>query len=213
MINILIVDDHQIVRDAVRFYFKDDSEFTVAGEAENGVSALELLKKNKYDIVLTDIQMPEMDGMEFMRTVNEKYPEQKVLVLSMYNEAGYITKMISHGAHGYLLKRSSKAQMVDAIRKILADENYYQEEVSKTLIDSIAKRPSIKQRLTVEKPLTQREKEVLILIANDHSNAEIAEKLNIGVRTVETHKRNLLERTGCKNIAGLVMYAVERNLV
>ena len=140
------------------------------------------------------------------------HPDQKVLVLSMYNEAGYINKMIALGANGYVLKKSTKDELVNAIKKILDGGDHYSEEVYKTIIGNIAGRKP-KERLTLETELSEREKEVLILITNEYTNKEIADKLFISIRTVETHKRNLLEKTGCKNVAGLVMYAVERNLV
>lgn len=212
MRTILLVDDHQIIRDGIRFYFEDDQEFTIKDEAENGLQALDLLRENTYDIVLTDINMPEMDGVELMKNIKENYSSQKVLVLSMYNEAGFINKMIALGANGYILKKSNKSELVEAIRKVLDGQDHYAEEVYKTIISGIAGRQP-KKRLSLETELSNREKEVLVLIANEYSNQEIADKLFISIRTVETHKRNLLEKTGCKNVAGLVMYAVERNLV
>ncbi|MEM6831315.1 MAG: response regulator transcription factor [Bacteroidota bacterium] len=212
MKNILVVDDHQIIRDGIRFYFENDEHFIIKDEAENGIQAMEYLKENAYDIVLTDINMPEMDGLELMKNIRESYPEQKVLVLSMYNEAAHINKMIAMGANGYILKKSNKTELVNAINHILNGENHFSDEVYQSIVQNIAgKKP--KQRLTLETELSVREKEVLVLIANEYSNQEIADKLFISIRTVETHKRNLLEKTGCKNVAGLVMYAVERNLV
>lgn len=212
MRTLLVVDDHQIIRDGIRFYFEGDEEFEIKDEAENGLEALDLLKENEYDIVLTDINMPKMDGIEFMKSLRENYPDQKVLVLSMYNEAGYINKMIAMGANGYVLKKSDKGELVGAIKKVLDGQDHYSDEVYKTIIGNIAGRKP-KERLTLEAELSEREKEVLVLIANEYANQEIADKLFISIRTVETHKRNLLEKTGCKNVAGLVMYAVERNLV
>lgn len=212
MKKILVVDDHQIIRDGIRFYFEEDEEFVIQDEAENGEEALKLLQNNEYDIVLTDINMPVMDGVEFMKNLRENHPDQKVLVLSMYNEAGYINKMIALGANGYVLKKSDKGELVAAIKKVLDGQDHYSDEVYKTIIGNIAGRKP-KERLTLEAELSDREKEVLVLIANEYSNQEIADKLFISIRTVETHKRNLLEKTGCKNVAGLVMYAVERNLV
>ncbi len=212
MHSLLLVDDHQIIRDGIRFYFEGDKEFAIEDEAENGLQALDFLKEKAYDIVLTDINMPEMDGVELMKNIKENYPDQKVLVLSMFNEAAYINKMIALGANGYILKKSTKNELVEAIKKILEGGDHYSDEVYKTIIGNIAgKKP--KQRLTLETDLSDREKEILVLITNEYSNQEIADKLFISIRTVETHKRNLLEKTGCKNVAGLVMYAVERNLV
>ncbi len=212
MKKLLVVDDHEIVRDAIRFYFEDDDEFEVSGEAKNGKDGLEKLKEDKFDIILTDYNMPEMDGLEFVTRIREEYPDYKILVLSMVNEAAPINKMIARGANGYVLKNSPKEELVKAINVILSGDDYFAEDVYKSIVNHIAGRKP-KQRLTLESELSSREKEVLELITQEYSNKEIAEKLFISQRTVETHKRNLLEKTGCKNIAGLVMYAVERNMV
>ncbi|MEQ8905340.1 response regulator transcription factor [Ekhidna sp.] len=212
MKKLLIVDDHEIVRDAIKFYFEEDKEFEVAAEAGNGIEGMEKLRGGEFDVVLTDYNMPEMDGLAFVTQIREEFPDQKILVLSMVNEAAYINKMISKGANGYILKNSPKEDLIKALKKILEGEDYFAEDVYKAIVSQIAGRKP-KQRLTLETELSSREKEVLELITQEYSNQEIADKLFISQRTVETHKRNLLEKTGCKNIAGLVMYAVERNLV
>ncbi|MFY0600091.1 MAG: response regulator transcription factor [Cyclobacteriaceae bacterium] len=212
MNSILLVDDHQMIRDAIKAYFDNSEDYIISGEVKNGIEALNKLKESDYDLVLTDISMPEMDGLELMSEIRAQYPDQKVLVLSMFNDKLKIKKMIELGANGYILKNASKSEVVKAISTILNGENYYSKEVYETLIDSIAKR-NPKERLTLETPLSNREKEVLILIANELTNQEIADKLFISSRTVETHKRNLLDKTGCKNVAGLVMYAVEKEII
>ncbi|MEO9474415.1 MAG: response regulator transcription factor [Cyclobacteriaceae bacterium] len=210
---ILLVDDHEMIRDAIKFYFKEDEDYEIAYEAANGLQALDVLEKHDdVDVMITDIKMPEMTGIQLMESVQENYPDLRVLVLSMFNEANYINKMISLGASGYVLKNTSRQNMKEALEKILQGEDYYADEVYKTIIDSIA-RKAPKNRLTVEVSLSDREKEVLQLIVAELSNQEIADKLFISVRTVESHKRNLLEKTGCKNIAGLTLYAIEKGIV
>ncbi|WP_258105282.1 response regulator [Marinoscillum sp. MHG1-6] len=209
---ILLVDDHEMIRDAIKFYFADDPDYEINYEASNGLEALEILATEKVDLVLTDINMPEMDGIELMKSIRKNHSHLYVMVLSMFNEASYINKMISLGANGYILKNTGKNEMKMAFDKIMQGQDYYTQEVYKTIVDSIAQKET-KQRLTLETPLTDREKEILVMIANEHSNKEIADKLYISVRTVESHKRNLLEKTGCKNVAGLVMYAVERGII
>ncbi len=210
MKSILLIDDHQLIRDAIKFYFDKDPEFQVKGEASNGYEALQLLVENTYDIVISDINMPMMDGLELMEKIRSNYPEQKVIVLSMHGDGSAINKMISLGAQGYILKNAAKSELKEALIKILGGENYFSKEVYDAIINRIARKPT--QRLTVETELSSREKEVLSLIVDEYSNKEIADKLFISIRTVETHKRNLLEKTGCKNIAGLVVYAMERDL-
>jgi len=212
MKQILLVDDHKIIRDALKLYFQDSTEYEVAGEAANGAEALDLVKSEQYDLVIVDVNMPKMNGIEFMENVRLNFPTQKVLVLSSQEDALSINKMIALGAHGYILKNAPKEEMFTAIEEILNDKNYYSKEVYETIIAHISKKKP-KQRLTVETKLSEREIEVLQLIVQENSNQEIADKLFLSIRTVEAHKRNLLEKTGCKNIAGLVMYAVERDIV
>lgn len=211
MKSLLIVDDHDIIRDAIKFYFQNDTEYYVGGEARNGVEGLEKLHQDTYDVVLTDYNMPEMDGLEFITKIRESDLEQKILVLTMVNEATYINKMISCGANGYIVKNSPKSELIQALDAILKGEDYYAEEVYKAIVNNIAGRKP-KQRLTFEIPLTGRELEVLRCITEELNNTEIGEKLFISPRTVETHKRNLLQKSGCKNVAGLVMYAVEKGI-
>ncbi|MFY0608404.1 MAG: response regulator transcription factor [Cyclobacteriaceae bacterium] len=209
---ILLVDDHKMIRDAIKFYFEDDEELEITYEASNGLEALKVLANDNIDLVMADINMPEMDGIQLMESIKHDYPGTKVLVLSMFNEAVYVNKMIALGASGYILKNTSKPEMKLAIDRILSGGDYYSEEVYKTIVDSIAKKAP-KKRLTLETALSEREKDVLRLIVQEYSNHEIGEILFISTRTVESHKRNLLEKTGCKNVAGLVMYAVERDII
>lgn len=210
--NILLVDDHQMIRDALKFYFSGEDKYQITGEAKNGKEALAMISNRTFDIVITDINMPEMDGLTFMEAVKKSYSDQKVLVLSMLQDSVYINKMIAFGANGYILKNAPKEELFRAIDAIVGGENYYSQEIYQTIIESIAgKKP--KQRSTLEIALSKREKEVLKLIIDECSNKEIAEQLFISVRTVEAHKRNLLDKTGAKNIAGLVLFAVERNLI
>ena len=212
MISLLLVDDHQMIRDAIKFYFSSEEEFEVKSEATNGNEALKLLDSEKFDIVITDINMPDCDGIQLMELIGDRFPDQKVLILSMLDDAVYINKMISLGANGYILKSAPKEELCKAIKTIVDGGSYYSQEIYQTIVDSIAgKKP--KQRLSVEISLSRREKEALQLIVQEYSNKEIADKLFISSRTVEAHKRNLLDKTGAKNIAGLVMYAVERNLI
>ena len=209
---IILVDDHKIIRDGLKMYFDGNEDYVVEAEAENGIQALEILDKQSFDLVITDISMPEMDGITLAQTIKEKYPDQKVMALTMMGENQHIKHMLAAGVNGYILKNSDKSEIMSAIKTILNGENYYSGSVTKIIIDGIAGKKKPTQRLTLETPLTTREKEVLKLIVKEYSNKEIADQLFISVRTVDAHKRNLLEKTGCKNIAGLVVYALEHNI-
>lgn len=213
MIRIMLVDDHKVVRDGIKYYFEDQPDCEVVQEAGNGLEALEVLKESPVDIVITDISMPEMDGIGLLKAIRETMPDQKVIALTMLSEVQHVKEMISHGVNAYLLKNCNEEEILKAVREVQSGSTYFAKDVTQSLIDDLAGKRRPKQRLTIETPLSAREKEVLKLIAMEHTNQEIADKLFISVRTVDSHKRNLLEKTGAKNIAGLVMYAVEHSLV
>ncbi|XOV94416.1 MAG: response regulator [Bacteroidota bacterium] len=209
---IILVDDHKIIRDGLKLYFTGNDDFVVEAEAENGVQALEIMDKQQFDLVITDISMPEMDGITLTQEIKEKYPDQKVMALTMMGENQHIKHMLAAGVNGYILKNSDKTEIMNAIKSVLNGENYYSGDVTKVIIDGISGKKNPTQRLNLESSLTSREKEVLKLIVKEYSNKEIADQLFISVRTVDAHKRNLLEKTGCKNIAGLVVYALEHDI-
>ncbi|MEQ8473764.1 MAG: response regulator transcription factor [Marinoscillum sp.] len=209
---ILLVDDHKIIRDGLKLYFEDNDRYEVAAEAPNAMDALKILKEEDFDLVITDISMPEMDGIKFTQELKAFKPNQKVMALTMISENQHIKHMLSAGVNGYILKNADKSEIFRAIETILNGENYFSGEVTKIIMDNMAGKKKPTKRLSIETPLTRREKEVLELIVKEYSNQEIADELFISVRTVDAHKRNLLEKTGCKNIAGLVVYALEHNV-
>ncbi len=214
MINILLVDDHQVVLDGLKFYFENSKKYRIKDTASNGLEVLSILEKKSFDLIITDISMPKMNGMEWVEAVRAKDKDQKILIMTMMGEIQHIKKLLALGVNGYLLKNSKQSELFNAIDEIMLGERYFSEEVTKNIMsDLMGKKLSPKTRLTVEVPLTDREKEVLSLIVEECSNQEIADRLFISLRTVDSHKRNLLEKTGAKNIAGLVLYAVERNMV
>ena len=210
---ILLVDDHKLIRDALKLYMEDDDEFEIVEEAGNGQEALILLKTIKVDVAMLDISMPVMDGIVCAQEIRKLYPDIKVLALSMMNDNQFIKQMLAAGALGYILKNSGEEEIKKALRKVYAGESYYSAEVAETVMQNMMK-GGIKRsnKLVVDLPLTSREEEVLHLIIKEYTNQEIADELFISPRTVDAHKRNLLEKTGSKNIAGLVLYAIEKNL-
>lgn len=213
MLNLMLVDDHRVIRDGLKYYFEGHPSYQITYEASNGVEAMDILKVHPVDLVITDISMPEMDGIALLREIRQTIPKQKVIAITMLGEVQHIKEMISLGVNGYLLKNSTEAEILKAIDEVVAGENYFSKEVTQSLIDELAGRRKPKQRLTIETPLSKREKEVLRLIAKEYTNKQIADELFISVRTVDSHKHNLLEKTGTKNIAGLVLYAVEHDLI
>ncbi len=209
MIKILIVDDHKIFRDGLVSIFEQTPDIAVVGEASNGAQVLNILSTTPTDVILMDINMGQSDGIGTTQIVKEKYPQTKVLMLSMHNESGFIVKSVEAGAVGYLLKNAGKDETIRAIKAVYNGETYYSSEVSSKLLAHINQLNKNKTGVR----LTKRETEILQLIAEEYSNPEIAEKLFISIRTVDTHRRNLLEKLGAKNTAGLVKHAIKIGLL
>lgn len=212
MIKILLVDDHKIVRDGIRARLDSDMRFLILDEASDGQEALDKLVSSRIDIVIMDINMDGMDGITATEKINTDFPHIKVLALTMLSENQHIKQMLKAGASGYLLKNCEEEELKNAILTIQEGGTYYSPEVTKVIMNSLANTKSKPSRTSLQIPLTDREKEVLRLILKEYSNKEIAEELFISVRTVDAHKRNLLEKTHSKNIAGLVLFAINNQL-
>lgn len=208
MIKIIIADDHQIVLDGLVSIIHNDNEVEIIAMALNGTQVIELLQKNEVDIVVLDIEMPLMDGVETTRIIRKDYPNVKILILTMYNEIGFIRRIVEVGAHGYILKNKGKEELVSAIKTIYNGEEYFGEAVTKTMVSSMRVKD-----ISGEIRLTKKEIEVLRLIACGDTTPIISEKLFIAHSTVETHRRNLIEKTGAKNSKGLVKFAVEKGYI
>lgn len=206
---LLLIDDHQMVREGLKSIFDGDNEFEVIGEAAHGEAGLQFLRKQPVDVVITDINMPIMDGVNFMSNVRKEFPDQIVIALTMMGENQHIKHMLKAGVNGYLLKNCGIAELKRAIGKVKNNQTYYAPEVTEIIMQNLSGK---KSKTAFEVPLSNREKEVLRLIIQEYSNQEIADALFISPRTVDAHKRNLLDKTGSKNIAGLVLYAVEKRL-
>lgn len=212
LINILLVDDHTLIRDAIRAHLSGDN-YQIVAEASNGKEAMAMIEKTRPDIVFMDINMPGQDGISTTREIKKKYPEVEVIALSMLQESQYIRQMFEAGAKGYLLKNCSEEDLKQAIDHVLEGKVYYSPEVSDSLIQGFVQPRQSGSGGSVSVKLTNREKEVLSLIAQEYSNREIAEKLFISIRTVDAHRRNLLEKTGSKNAAGLTLFALKMGLI
>ena len=211
-IKVLIVDDHKLVRDGIKVYLESDPGIRVVGEAGNGDQVMELISQLDVDLLLLDINMPTLDGVVVAQQVKKHYPEVKILTLTMLSETQYVRQMLQAGAEGYLLKSCSQEELLNAIHKIIEGQTYFGQDIMKSVMEAMTPKTKIKVSRYSTVELTKREREVLKLITQEFSNQEIAEKLFISVRTVEVHKRNLIEKTGVKNIVGLVLYAIENGL-
>ncbi|MFK7925898.1 MAG: response regulator [Bacteroidia bacterium] len=209
---ILIVDDHKLIREGINAYLETESDLVIVATAANGLEALDYLADNPVDLVMLDINMPQMGGLEATRKIKAQYPDCLVLILTMHDEAQHIKQLMKVGASGYLLKNCEEWEVIEAIHKVLAGEVYYSSGAARSVMNSLSR---IKKNNVSPQNVrfTPREREVLKLILADMSNQKIAEKLSISIRTVEAHKRNLQVKTGSKTIAGLIKYAYENGLV
>lgn len=214
-IRLFLVDDHKLIRDGIKAHFDEDDRFTIVGEASDGQEALELLKTTETDVILMDINMDVMDGIECTTQISQEFPDIKVLALTMLAENQHIKEMLKAGALGYMLKNATEQEIKQGISAVFNGSSFYSPEVTQTVMNSLSSPISTKKkksRFEPQIPLTKREKEVLLLIIKEYSNQEIADELFISKRTVDAHKRNLLEKTGSKNVAGLVMYALNNQV-
>ena len=212
MINVMIADDHKVFRDGVISILEGVDDLQITAEAANGQEVLSKLETNQPDVILMDITMGDTSGIDITKLIKEKYTNIKVLILSMHSESGYIIKALDAGAAGYLLKDAGSTEMINAIRTVQKGDPYYSQQVSNILVQHITQEKKPKSSKSGI-PLTPRETEILILICEEFSNPEIAEKLFISVRTVDTHRRNLLEKLSVKNTAGMVRYAIKHGIV
>lgn len=208
---ILLADDHNIIRDGIKALLEDAGNLEIHAEAETGEEALEICRSQPIDLVIMDINMPGMEGIEATRLIKEEFPDIKVLALTMLHEEEHIRRMIEAGASGYILKSSGTEEMRKAIETVLKGENYFSEDAKQSVMQDLVGSGG-KKRSGDPTDLTDRELEVLELICREYTNPEIAEELYISVRTVDAHRRNLLQKTGARNTAGLVRYAMEHKL-
>jgi DNA-binding NarL/FixJ family response regulator len=212
MINIAIIDDHKIFTDGVKAILNNESDLNVSWSAKNSIEASEKLAESKVDVILMDISLGEESGIDLTKKFMDQDPSLKILALSMHYEDSFIVKILELGAKGYLLKDAGGDEMISAIQTVHSGNTYYSNHVSQVLIKHISKGTSPNKN-KLEIPLTKREIEILVLIAKEYSNPEIAKELFISVRTVDTHRRNLLEKLGAKNTAGLVKFAIKFGLI
>lgn len=209
--NLLLVDDHQMFIDGMRSLLRQAENIHITATANSGREALYLLETHpEINFVITDISMPEMTGTELAKIAKEKYPEKKVLVLSMFNEQAIINDILLTEAEGYILKNTGKDELINAIQHIQNDGTFYSHAVVDIMLQQ--QRGNGRSISPVE-ALSKREMEILELVCEELSTMEIAEQLYISPRTVETHRKNIMTKTGAKTIVGLIKFAIANQLV
>lgn len=212
-IKIVIADDHEMFRDGFKLMLTKQPSIQLLGEAENGRELLQLTQSLQPDVVVTDIKMPIMDGIEATQKIKTLFPEMGIIGLSMFDEDDLIVDMLEAGAKGYLLKNAGKEHIVEAIKTVYDGDPYYCKTTSNKLTQMIAKSKYNPYTRKEKIEFTDREKEIIELISKEYSNKEIAEKLFLSIRTVEGHRLKIMEKTGVKNTVGLVVYAIKNNLL
>lgn len=215
-IKVLLVDDHQIVRDGIKRILKDESDIELIGSVSSGKEALDFVKCTPPDVVIADLSMPNMSGIELTERLKGLYPSINVLILSMFNNEEYIVSAIQAGAKGYLPKQDSTTEiLLEAIRTIASGDEFYSPSISKIVIKSFVnsvKNTSVSD-IAKKQQLTSREKEILKLYAEGYTNNEIADKLSLSVFTIKTHKNNIMQKYNFKSTVEMIKFALRNNIV
>jgi DNA-binding NarL/FixJ family response regulator len=219
MINVVLTDDHVLVRDGIKALLEDQTGITVIDEASNGKEALEVIAKSKPHVLIVDIRMPEMNGIEVVAEITKNKIDVKTLVLSMHDSEEYVVKSIQAGADGYLLKGASKEEFLKAVHKVAAGGKYFTGDVSSIIMNNFVNGNTNKvaepQKEIAELPfkLTKREKQILVLVSDLKNNKEIADELQISKRTAEVHRFNLMKKLEAKNLSELTSKAKRYQLI
>jgi len=210
-IKILITDDHQLVREGVRLMLNGHENIQIVGEAKNGQEAVDFVNEHEVDIVLMDLNMPEMNGIEACKKIKNLKPSTKVIILSMISETKMVQNLMKYGASGYLLKNSGQEEIIEAITEVHAGKNHFDNNIINMML--YPNQSTEVRDESIHPSLSRREKEILQLIIDEHTTAEIAAKLFISFGTVESHRRNMISKLGVRNTAGLVSAAYKFGLL
>jgi len=213
-LKVLLVDDHTVVRQGLRVLLEAEPDISIVGEAETGRQAVQLARKHLPDVVVMDIAMPGLNGLEATRQIIKEVPGTKVLVLSSYSDDEYVHQLTEAGAAGYLLKQTAASDLIKAVREARRGNAYFSPAISKRLLDhyreAFMKGMPVRKRVDL---LTSRESEVLQLIAEGKPNKQIASELNISIKTVEKHRQQVMNKLNLHDVAGLTRYAISKGII
>jgi len=209
---IVIAEDHAIIRDGLKALLSSHDEFQIVGEAEDGKIAIQRARELKPDLMLLDISMPRMNGIEAITEIKRQSPETRVLILTVHKLEKYVHTCLKSGADGYVLKDATHADLVTAINGVLRGKRYLSPEISEKVIEGYLEGRKAEETDSPWDTLTKREREILKLVAEGHKNKEIADYLCISLKTVETHRNNLKEKLGVRSTAELTVYAMQRGM-
>ncbi len=214
-IKIILIDDHQIVRDGIKSLLSDNEKIDIIGEAKDAYALFELLKTQIPDVVLLDISLPSMSGIEVSKILTTDFPQIKILMLSMYTSEDFIFNALKSGIHGYLPKNTTQKELLEAINSVYNGQEYFSKCISDTILRSYvnsAKHGNTSSNNKLES-LTAREREILQQVVEGNNNSNISEQLNISIRTVETHKTNIMRKLNLNSTVDLVKFALKNNLI
>jgi DNA-binding NarL/FixJ family response regulator len=211
MINVLLAENHLILRDGIKALLKDHPDIKIIAEASNGTEVQKMLVDSEVDLLILDINMPEMDGLKTAEYVKDNHKNIKVLVLSMLDQEKFVSKSLAAGALGYILKTTGKDELVNAIKMVAKGDPYISHKISASMIKNLNYTFHSDKKIEVD--LSPRELEILHLIADGLTNAEIADKIFTSKRTVESHRKNLIDKTGTKNTAALIKFALVNGIL
>jgi DNA-binding NarL/FixJ family response regulator len=212
MITIILADDHRIVRQGLRALLEAEPDFQLVGETGDGLEAVQLAQRLQSDVVVLDLMMPSINGLEATRQISDSCPQTHIIILSMHADEGYVLESLRNGAAGYVLKDSSADDLVRAVREVVGGRRYLSAPLSERAIEVYMQKAQETSLDPYEK-LTNREREVLHLAAEGHSSTEIAERLSISSRTVETHRANMMRKLDMRSQTDLIRYALKRGII
>ena len=214
MIRILLADDHDLMRRGIRDLLETDPELQVCGESSNGREATEMARRLKPDVAVLDLAMPELNGLEAIRQIRKELPKMELLVFSMHDSEELVREVFASGARGYVLKSDAALYLVEAVKSLARHKPFFTPRISEAILNSLVASAGGGQRVPpTSDPLTLREREILQLLAENRSNKEIGSRLRISVRTVETHRRSIMQKVKANSIVELVHYAIRNGIV
>jgi two-component system, NarL family, response regulator NreC len=212
-IRILLADDHTIIRSGLKLLLEQQADFKVVGEASNGREAVELAARHHPQVVILDIGMPQLNGIEATRQILTQEPQTQVVILSMHSDEGYVLRALKAGARAYILKNSAEADLIRAVRTVADGKSFFSPVISQMLLEDYVRRVQDKEVEDTYDLLTPREREVLQLLAEGRTNKEVANVLNLSLYTVETHRGNILQKLNLHGTPELILYAVRKGII